>query len=134
VVATAAPYGNSAVKAAIVVKLTRVVLLAPMVFGVSVTRQSQRCGTSNRPAPVPLFVIGFLGAIALRSTNVLSHDVLAAAKQMQIVLLSAALFALGCGVEVAQLRKVGGRPLALGMVSWLVVTVVALAASRLLRA
>jgi uncharacterized membrane protein YadS len=50
----------------------------------------------------------------------------------QTVLLAAALFGLGCGVEVARLRRVGGRPLLLGLVSWILVAGVALAGTHVL--
>ena len=38
---------------------------------------------------MPLFVVGFLAAIAVRSTDVLSADVLSLAKQVQVLLLEA---------------------------------------------
>ena len=39
------------------------------------------------------------------------------------------MFGLGCGVAFARLRRLGGRPLALGLASWVLVAAVALAAS-----
>ena len=78
---------------------------------------------------MPLFVLGFLGMIALRATGWLSDDALAPAKDVEQALLTAGMFGLGCGVAFARLRRLGGRPLALGMASWVLVAAAALAAS-----
>ena len=48
------------------------------------------------------------------------------------VLLAAGLFALGTGVRIAKLRKVGPRPFLLGLGSWAVIAGVSLAGVHLL--
>lgn len=132
VVATASSSGALALQAAVVVKLTRVVLLAPIVAGVSL-RRSRRSGpagtvrtpTGGRPPMLPLFVVGFLGAIALRSTGLVPNDWLAVARTVERLVLCAALVGLGTGVQLSRLRRVGGRPLVLGIGAWALVAVVA---------
>lgn len=119
---------------AVVVKLSRVVLLAPLVAGVALTR-SRRSGaatTGPRPPVVPLFVAGFLSAIALTSSGLLPHGLLSAAKTLQEVLLAAALVGLGTGIHLPTLRRTGGRPLVLGVASWVLVASVAYAGVILL--
>jgi len=133
VVATASSAGAVALHAAVVVKLTRVVLLAPLVAGVSLARR--RHGETGRPAAavrrspplLPLFVAGFLAAVALRSTGIVPDGWLASAKTLEKVLLSAALFGLGTGVQLSKLRRIGGRPLVLGLGAWALVAVVSYA-------
>ncbi len=74
VVAAASPAGAAIVAIAVVVKLTRVVMLAPVVAGVSVTAAGASPAGAERDATtplVPLFVLGFLACVALRSTGVL---------------------------------------------------------------
>ncbi|MCU1368343.1 MAG: hypothetical protein JWN39_3982 [Ilumatobacteraceae bacterium] len=142
VVAAATPGGSLAVQTAVIVKLTRVVLLAPLVAGLSVARRRretrQRAGgpvdttAHRRPPMVPLFVVGFLAAVAVRSSGIVPGATLAVVKDVQAGLLAAALFGLGCGVSIARLRRVGGRPLVLGLISWVLVAGVALAATRVL--
>ena len=143
VVATAAGAGNIAVRAAVIVKLTRVVLLAPMVAGVGLARrrrsapgsvttagvQTTGAPTTNarRPPLLPLFVAGFLAAIATRSSGVIPVEWLHPLKVAQDVTLAAALVGLGTGVHAAKLRKVGGRPLLLGAMSWVLVGSIAYA-------
>ncbi len=131
-VATAARVHGS-LTTAVVVKLSRVVLLAPLVAGVSLTRARKGVGGSDRrPPPVPLFVAGFLGAVALTSTGLLPAGVLDAAKTAQGVLLAAALVGLGTGIHLPTLRRTGGRAVVLGLASWLLVAVVSYAGVRLL--
>ena len=127
---------DPAVQTAVIVKLTRVVLLAPLVAGLGLARR-RRIGdavvvTGRRPPAVPLFVAGFLAAIVIRTTGVVPTDGLRAIKTAQTIILTAALFGLGCGVAIARLRRVGGRPLVLGLISWVLVAGVALVATRVL--
>ena len=122
VVATAAHGGDDALAAATVVKLTRVVLLAPLVALVAIRRRrSPMLVGERRPPIVPLFVAGFLASIVVRSSGVLPDGWLDAAATAEKVLLTAALTALGMGVDVRRLRRLGGRPLAVGMIAWVLV-------------
>jgi uncharacterized integral membrane protein (TIGR00698 family) len=121
VVAAASAAGSAALAVAVVVKLTRVVLLAPLVAGVSIS-QRRRTGDRSgvRPPLVPLFVVGFLAMVGLRSTGVLPGGVLDAAKTATTLLLAAALFGLGTSVDVRSLVRTGGRSALLGLCSTLV--------------
>lgn len=116
-----------ALTTAVVVKLTRVVLLAPLVIGVSLARQRRQGGDhhAHRIVPVPLFVLGFLAAVALRSSGVLPDFLLHGAKTVQGILLAAALVGLGTGIHLPTLWRTGGRSLILGLSSWVLVAVVA---------
>jgi uncharacterized integral membrane protein (TIGR00698 family) len=129
VVATATQRGSGAVAAATVVKLTRVVLLAPMVAFVALRRRSKSVDNgvdaSSAPPILPLFVVGFLAAIAVRSTGVLSPNALHAIAVVERLVLTVALVGLGMGVRVSGLRRLGGRPLVLGLLAWPLVAGVA---------
>ena len=132
VTATASAYAEASLGPALLVKLTRVILLAPLVAGVGIWRRRHHAaiGEGGKRAPImPLFVLGFLAMIALRATGWLSEDALAFAMDVEQALLTAGMFGLGCGVAFARLRRLGGRPLALGLASWAMVAAVALAAS-----
>ncbi|WP_258062144.1 MULTISPECIES: YeiH family protein [unclassified Rathayibacter] len=131
VVATAQVAGASALAVAVVVKLTRVVMLAPMVaVAAAVTRR--RGGTGGtRTAIVPLFVVGFLAAVLLRTLLPLPEGLLAAADTAQTWLLAAALFALGSAVRVRALVTTGWRALLVALVSWAAIAAMGLAAVQL---
>ena len=127
-----------ALTTAVVVMLSRVVLLAPLVAGVGrvARRRTRRVGgatPARRPPVVPLFVVGFLVAIGLTSTGLLPAAALAGAKHVQQVLLVAALVGLGTGIRLDTLRRTGGRALVLALTSWLLVAGVAYAGVRLLQ-
>lgn len=126
-----------ALTTAVVVKLSRVVLLAPLVAGVALARRRSADPSvdgARRPVPVPLFVVGFLASIALASTGWVPAGALAVAKGVQQVLLVAALVGLGAGIHWRVLRRTGGRALALGLASWVIVAAVAYAGVRLVHA
>ena len=138
VVATAQTAGSAALAIAVVVKLTRVLMLAPMVAGAGlVLRRRDRLGgfsvdaSAPRPPIVPLFVAGFLAAVLLRSFLPLPPGVLGGADVAQTVLLAAALFGLGTAVRFGTLVRTGGRALAVGLLSWALIAALALAAVHL---
>lgn len=72
VVATAQTAGTAALGIAVVVKLTRVLLLAPVVAIAGVHHRISTGGQQSLPPLVPLFVVGFVAMVALRSTSWLS--------------------------------------------------------------
>ncbi|MFJ8210098.1 YeiH family protein [Streptomyces sp. NPDC096033] len=125
VVATAQTAGPAALGEAVLVKLMRVALLAPLVAAVAFSMRARRRGvrtsSGKRPAPVPLFVAGFLAAAALRATGLLPHVALDWAHTAQEALLAAALFGLGSAVHLPTLARTGGRAALLGLGAWVVV-------------
>lgn len=131
-VATASGAGSGALAAAVVVKLTRVVLLAPMVAGVSLWQRRRSAADPVRPPIVPLFVLGFLAAVVARSTGVLPESALSAGTGASNLVLAAALFGLGTSVHLRSLVRTGGRALVLGLLSWLTISCAGYAGIRLI--
>jgi uncharacterized integral membrane protein (TIGR00698 family) len=94
------------------VKLARVLMLGPVVVGFSLLRKRGAPSdhrASNRSSPVPAFVVGFAVLATLRSLHVIPDDAAAAAKLIAGWLTIAAMAALGLGVDLHSVRKVGGR-------------------------
>lgn len=145
VVATASTHGDAAVATATIVKLVRVLMLAPLLIFMR-----WRSGATGSGAPgaalgsptasvagrflavVPLFIIGFLAMIGLRSTGVLPAGWVALVGTMEGWLMTAALFGLGTKVRFAQLRHLGGRGMVVALAGFVVLAVVGLVASPLL--
>lgn len=150
VVATSQTAGAAALAAAVVVKLTRVLMLAPMVAVASVvtrrvavteieprtpgTTRGRSGGASavpatdagrSRPPIVPLFIVGFALTVLLNSVVALPEVVLETASSVQSVVLAAALFALGTGVRVGELVRTGWRALVVGLASWTLIAALA---------
>jgi uncharacterized integral membrane protein (TIGR00698 family) len=125
VVAVGGILGGTALSVAVVVKLCRVLMLAPVMAVLSM-RQRRVGAPGSTPPLVPFFVVAFLVAVVLRSSGFIPESVLGAAAAIQTVLLAAAMFALGCGVRFSVLRKVGIKPFAVGGLSTLLVAGVGL--------
>ena len=127
VVAVAQTAGPAALAQAVVVKLMRVALLAPIVAGTAVARRrsSGAPAGAKRPPIVPLFVIGFLAMVALRSTGGVPINVVNNVESLDNLLLAAALFGLGSAVDVRRLVRTGGKALLVGLASWVMIAGVA---------
>ena len=122
-IATASTSTEAAIEAAIVTKLSRVALLAPLILSVTISRRRREIAdvTATRPPLLPWFVIGFLALVVLRSTGWLEENVIETVRTLEGWLFVAALFGVGAGVDIRRLRQLGGRPLQLGLLTWLVV-------------
>jgi len=130
VVAVAQTAGASALALAIAVKLTRVLLLAPLVAGVGLYRRVRvvdetDAASGPRPPIVPLFVLGFLAAMLVRTYLPVPDEVLGAADLVQTVLFGLALVALGSSIRVVSLVRTSGRSLLVGLAAWVLVAALA---------
>ena len=107
--------GGGALQVAVVVKLGRVLLLAPVLGVVSWRARRAACEEQEgvRPPLVPFFVLAFIALVVLRSTLPVPGSVLAAAGVVQAATLAAAMFALGCSLRPATLRRTAAPVVAL---------------------
>ncbi|MGX6510866.1 YeiH family protein [Rhodococcus sp. SJ-2] len=127
VVAAGGVIGGAALGVAAVTKLARVLMLAPVIAILGIRQRLTASGAdAHRPPLVPLFVAAFLVCVGVRATGLVPDVVLGAASVVQTALLTAAMFALGAGVRVATIRKVGARPFVLAAISTVWVASIAL--------
>ncbi|MEV4170929.1 putative sulfate exporter family transporter [Nonomuraea sp. NPDC049709] len=115
---------------AVTVKLARVLLLAPLVALMS-HRHRHRPARGARPPVVPLFVAAFLVMVAVRGTGLVPAVVTDAVPVITNVLMAAALFGLGTGIDVRKLAK-GGRVVLLGGIATAIIAATSLAGVALL--
>lgn len=132
VVATAQTGGAAALALAVVVKLVRVLMLAPVSALAGLQHRRRSGGEGKMPPLIPLFVAGFLAAVLLRSTGLLPVSVLDAAALIQELLFAAALFGLGASVDFRRLARTGAPAAAAGLISWAVLVGAALLLAVLL--
>ncbi|MER2085978.1 putative sulfate exporter family transporter [Rhodococcus sp. (in: high G+C Gram-positive bacteria)] len=126
VVASGSALGATALGVATVVKLARVLMLAPVMAFLSIRQRTMVDNTATkRPPLIPLFVVAFIGCMGLRSTGILPNEFLGLAKTVQTALLAAAMFALGLGVRLSVIRGVGARPFVLAAISTVWVATIA---------
>ncbi|MDI3195448.1 putative sulfate exporter family transporter [Pseudarthrobacter sp. AL07] len=143
VVATAQTAGASALAGALIIKLTRVLMLAPMVTGAAlVDRYRRRRATAAAkkndsaadaaqesgikvPPLIPLFVAGFMAMIVLRTLGIVPPVALEVAGIVQDLLLAAALFGLGASVRVRSMLQTSGKAIIAAMLSWALIAALA---------
>ena len=134
VVATAQTGGTAALALAVVVKLVRVLMLAPVsaLAGLEHRRRAGDSAGGKFPPLVPLFVAGFVAAVALRTTGLLPAGLLETAALFQELLFAAALFGLGASVNLRSLMRTGGRAAAASLISWTIIVAAGLGLAVLL--
>jgi len=135
VLAATVPVGLLSAQLGTLVKLIRVLMLGPVVIALSVV-----AGRSAREAKprlalerlVPWFIVGFLGLALLRSLNALPEALLQVAIPATTVLTVISMAALGLGVDLKVLGKVGGRVTFAVTLSLLALMAISLGLIRLL--
>ncbi len=133
VVAASTTVGDTALTAAVPVKLVRVVLLVPVLAVLASTSLARRPGTepasgdvgTNRRGRVrlliglvPGFVALFLVASVVSSTGVIPDGLADGGVGRRTMLFTAALFAIGASVHAPTLRRIGPRPALTSAVVW----------------
>ena len=98
---------------AVVTKMLRVLLLAPVLFIVGRLRGKTTTGESNHIS-FPWFVMWFLSVIVIQSLNAVSAGVHSDLIDCDTVLLGGSMFALGATTRWSRLMRAGSRPLLLG--------------------
>ena len=128
VVAASSPLGAAALHTSTLVKLTRVALLVPSILVVGWLMRTRTSSPGGGVSlPVPLFVLGFLAALGIRSAGVLPQGAIDGILSVDTALLTVALGGLGLNLSVRTMAKLGWKPLALGLAVSVVVAVVSLA-------
>jgi uncharacterized integral membrane protein (TIGR00698 family) len=135
VLAATVPVSLVSAQLGTLVKLVRVLMLGPVVIGLSViagrSAGGRQAGFSlNRL--VPWFILGFLGLAGLRSLGLIPDAVLAAILPTATLLTVVSMAALGLGVDLKVLGRVGGRVTLSVTLSLLVLIAISLGLIRLL--
>lgn len=116
VVGAAAAYGSTALAIGTTVKLTRALWIMPSALLASWLRKSEG------RVKFPLFILGFIAAAAIRTAlptlDKSWHTLNSLAKQSLVV----TLFLIGSGLTREVLAKTGSKPLAQGILLWLIVS------------
>ena len=138
VVAAAFQDGQNAGEFATVAKLSRVMLLAPMVIalGLMASRTTRRSDpdadtTSARP-PMPWFVLGFVAMIGVNSLVNVPQEAKGWIVAATTFLLSVALAAMGLETDIGRLTAKGFRPALLGALAFVFIAGFSLALIKLI--
>ena len=149
VLAATAPIGTVAVHMGTLVKLVRVLMLGPVVLGLSLLTRRLRdeadgaaphVATGDRPAPgklplhklVPWFIVGFLVLAGLRSADVVPHAALGPMTAAANLLTIVSMAALGLSTDIKAVAKAGMGVTAVVTLSLLTLGVISMGLIRLL--
>ena len=119
VIATASIMGPEALDSAVIVKLTRVVLLIPLILFLSAKNAENSEKKSLRSA-TPTFVVAFVICALLVNALPLSSGTITFGKELSKIFLSLGLFGMGLGVKWASIKALGAKPLLVGLSAWVV--------------
>jgi uncharacterized integral membrane protein (TIGR00698 family) len=117
VIAATAPVATLSVHVGTLVKLVRVLMLGPVVVALSLGRKNEDGLRPRFGQLVPLFIVGFLALMVLRSLGALPAVVLGPAATVATWLTVVSMAALGLGVDVRTVAGAGGRVTATAVLS-----------------
>lgn len=132
VLAATVPVGVMSTQIGTLVKLMRVLMLGPVVLFVGLRQGRRRRVPLSLSVLVPWFIIGFLLMMGARSFSLLPEAALPTLGTMSANLTLIAMAALGLSVDLRSIAASGGRVLAAGLLSILILVVLAIAAAFLL--
>ncbi len=136
VIGATLPYSQESLQIGTVLKLTRVALLLPVVLlleGMLLLRRRQSEGARGHHARhFPWFVAAFAGVVLLNFIVALPPSLLSLLQKLDAGILAVAMAAMGLETHLSRLVRFGWRPVDLGFMRWIYVTVVGLALAMLL--
>ena len=121
VVGAGAAYGDEALKVATTIKLTRALWIIPLAFVSAFVFR-----TKGKKPSIPWFIVCFVVAMLINTyfplPQIVTENMVFVAKKI----LTVTLFLIGCGLSVSALKKVGVKPLLLGVILWFIISVTTL--------
>ncbi|MFN2449921.1 MAG: YeiH family protein [Candidatus Baltobacteraceae bacterium] len=133
VVAAGYSYGHAAGNYAVIVKLTRTLLIVPIVFfyagkRVVAARRSEKSVPWRRI--LPWFIVWFAAAALLNTVGAVPPAAQAGIAQTALFLIVIALSGVGLSVDARAIRAAGAGPLLLGLLLWCTIAAASLALAR----
>lgn len=123
VVAAAFQLGDVSGQIGTTAKLSRVLLLAPVVLGLGLlaARDAAAGGGRRGSVPFPWFIVGFAAVVVFNSSVTLPPEVKQGFAWLTSFLLTVGLAAMGLEIRIGDIRSRGPRPLLLAGISWAVI-------------
>lgn len=120
VVGAAAKYGAGALAVGTTVKLARALWIVPLTIGTAFIKRSEA------RVQWPWFILFFCLAAMARTYFPAGKEAFDLFKEIARIGLTITLFLIGCGISKKTLQTVGVRPLAQGVILWVIVGVLSL--------
>lgn len=116
---------ESAAHTGVIVKMTRVMLLVPMLFGMSIFLRSKSLSANSekRKITVPYFVFGFILVVGFNSFGMISKNGIDMINTADTFLLTMAMFALGIQTRFSKIKEGEAKAIYLAVLLfvWLIV-------------
>ncbi|QIB69950.1 YeiH family putative sulfate export transporter [Aminipila butyrica] len=141
VVAAGYAFSDEAGNLAVIVKLTRTLMIVPVTLGLAFYTSRKRAEQPedlkghkcyNFRTIFPWFVIGFIAASIVNTFLPMPQEIGDLAPQLGKFLIIMAMAAIGLNTNIIELIKSGAKPILLGLICWIVLSLTALAVLNLL--
>lgn len=118
VVGAGAAYGEEALQVATTIKLTRALWIFPLALVSILLFRSK-----GKKVAIPWFIFMFIGTMLLNTYVALPEWLTSNIVMLSKRALSLTLFLIGCGLSLGSIKRVGARPLILGVLLWALISV-----------
>jgi uncharacterized integral membrane protein (TIGR00698 family) len=118
VVGAGAAYGEEALQVATTIKLTRALWIFPLALVSILVFRSK-----GKKVAIPWFIFMFIGTMLLNTYVALPEWLTSNIVMLSKRALSLTLFLIGCGLSLGSIKRVGARPLILGVLLWALISV-----------
>ncbi len=138
VVAAGFAVSEDAGNTATIAKLTRVMMLAPLLIALSyfLARKHATHGTgvALRDIPIPYFVFGFIAMVGVNSMNVIPSEIVHYINVIDGFLLTVAMAAMGIETNINKIKGVGMKPIYVALIIFAYLFIVGMIATKVIHA
>ena len=123
VVAAGFAISDLAGNTATIAKLTRVMMLAPLLIALSVYLAKKHtihgAGVSLRDIPIPYFVFGFIAMVGVNSLGIIPQNITHTINIVDTFLMTVAMAAMGIETNINKMKGVGMKPIYVAFIMFL---------------
>ncbi len=132
VVAAGYTFSNAAGNLAVIVKLTRTLMIVPVTLFLALYTSKKTAGDKSKSSykivkVFPWFVLGFIATAVINTFVPMPQGVGSFLSQLGKFVIVMAMAAIGLNTNVVKLVKSGGRPILLGFICWVILSLTSLA-------
>lgn len=136
VVAAGYTFSNAAGNLAVIVKLTRTLMIVPVTLVLAVYTSKKAAGNKKGSYSIikifPWFVLGFVIASLINTFVALPSGTSSFLSQTGKFIIVMAMAAIGLNTNLVKLAKSGGKPILLGFICWVVLAVTSIGVQKLI--
>lgn len=120
------------------IKMSRVTFIVPMTFYLlftemkTIKKETSTKKLDLKSLNIPWFVLMFIVVIFINSLNIIPKEIVKTIIYIDNLLLTASMFCLGLGISISKLKEAGRKPIYLGFISAIQISLTAFIASYFL--